>query len=393
MIDEVFSDALPLGDTLVRAAARYPDRPTLVFPGQSFTFAALLAAATRVARALHASGVRPGQHVGLLMPNSPELVEGLFGASLLGCVVVPLNTRFRSSELSYVIDHADLVAVLTTNTAEEHVDFSEVLRQSLPGLSSDSDPRNLALSASPMLRTIALLRGPSKPGKLGSEEFDVAADATPVDVIDRVRRAVRIRDAVLILYTSGTTARPKGCLLSHEAVTRGCIGRMRENLPLQEHNVFWSAGPLFHISSLQVLLGSVGLFGTYATDGYFQPDRAARLIRDLRVTSAWPWFPAVMQDLLASDEFHPEELTSLTSLMCIGPESLLRRVQTLFPNATHMNSSGMTEAGGIYAWSELTDDDDQRATAGGRPVSGFEVRILDPARRRKTDRTRWARSS
>ena len=76
----------------------------------------------------------------------------------------------------------------------------------------------------------------------------------------------------------------------------------------------------------------------------FDTERAVKLINEMRVTSAWPWFPSVMQDRLLNDGFDPERLDFLRRIMLIEPEGLLRRVQELFPGALPMNSSGMTEA-------------------------------------------------
>jgi acyl-CoA synthetase (AMP-forming)/AMP-acid ligase II len=127
-----------------------------------------------------------------------------------------------------------------------------------------------------------------------------------------------------------------------------------------------------------VFLGSLGVGGTYATDVFFQAARAASLIRDYKVTSAWPWFPAVMQGLYAQSHFVAAELTHITSIMLIGPESLLRRVQADFPGALHLNACGMTESAGMYAQSARGDTAAQRATTGGVPVAGFEAKIIDP---------------
>src|SRR5882724_994293 len=139
-------EVTPLGDLLVRAARRCPERAALVFPEFSRTYADLLTEAVRIARGLLAAGVRPREHVGILAVNSPELVEAFFGTVLAGCVAVPLQARHRSSELGYIIKDADLVALLTMSDPGARVDLSEIVESALPSLRVAADPANLALA-------------------------------------------------------------------------------------------------------------------------------------------------------------------------------------------------------------------------------------------------------
>src|SRR5205823_394537 len=94
-----WTDVVPVGDLLLRSATRHADRDAVVFPGERYTYAELLARASRVGRGLIALGVRPRQHVGLLAQNCIEFVEGLFAISLTGAVAIPINARHKTSEL------------------------------------------------------------------------------------------------------------------------------------------------------------------------------------------------------------------------------------------------------------------------------------------------------
>jgi acyl-CoA synthetase (AMP-forming)/AMP-acid ligase II len=367
----------PVGDLLVRAAATNADRDALVLPDDRCTYGELLEGARHTARGLWALGIRPGDHVGLLMPNCREFAEAFFAVSLMGCVVVPINARYKLAELGYVIENADLAAILTSDVIEEHVDFTKVLHTSLPSLTSSPDPTKLQLPGAPRLRTAVMLRGEDKDGFVGRKTFDELASSADAAVVDDLRHRVRLRDVATILYTSGTTAHPKGCMLTHEALSRGAVDRMRERLAVGGHDVFWSAGPLFHIGSLQLFIGSVGTAGTYLADAHFDPARALRMMESERVTSAWPWFPAIIQSLLNEPTFDPHALRSLRTLMLIGPTALLERVHDLLPSAKLLNACGMTETAGAYAISEPGDSTEQRTSTGGTSVRGMEVRIVD----------------
>jgi len=96
-----------------------------------------------------------------------------------------------------------------------------------------------------------------------------------------------------------------------------------------------------------------------------------------RITSAWPWFPAIIQALLNEPAFDPVALRSLQTIMLIGPAALLERVQELLPWAKHLNACGMTETAGAYAISDPGDSSEERMSTGGTPVRGIEVRIVD----------------
>src|SRR5919197_269636 len=111
------------------------------------------------------------------------------------------------------------------------------------------------------------------PEYVGRSELDRLADTVDEAVVEHPRLRVRVRDTAVILYTSGTTAHPKGCLLSHEAMTRGAVERARKRFTTGDHDVTWGAGPLFHIGSLAPFLGTVGACGTYLTDVHFDAGR------------------------------------------------------------------------------------------------------------------------
>lgn len=159
-----WAEAITLGDLLLRTAERRPDHEALVFPHARFTYREVTDRAIAAARSLAALGVQRGDHVGLLMPNCPDFVFGFFGAQLLGAVAVPLNTRYRTRELAYVIENADLVALLTSDIVDDAVDFVERLSEALPDLADATDPAGLALAGAPRLRTVVLLGAKESPG-------------------------------------------------------------------------------------------------------------------------------------------------------------------------------------------------------------------------------------
>jgi acyl-CoA synthetase (AMP-forming)/AMP-acid ligase II len=374
-----WTDVVPMGDLLLRSAARFPERVAVVFPGERYTFGELFARATQVARGLIALGVQPGQHVGLLAQNTIEYVEGLFGVALTGAVVIPINARHKTSELRYIIENGDMVALLTSAAdPAAYVDFVDLIAKSLPSLSQATQPRELKVAEAPRLRHVVALGGkPAFPGILDRAGLDTVAEQVTTTAVHQARHRAKLRDAAMILYTSGTTANPKGCVLSHEAMVRGPLHRALHRYGTGDADVTWGAGPLYHVGCLSPFLGSIGAGGTYVTDTYFEPGRALALMVEEKANVAFPWFPGIMQPLLDHPDFDPAQLQSLQSILVIGPRPMIEQVQATFPDAEMIAACGMTEAAGIYALSDRQETVAERSEAQGKAAPGIELRIVD----------------
>jgi acyl-CoA synthetase (AMP-forming)/AMP-acid ligase II len=362
----VTTEVSTLGDLLLRASALYPQRPALIMPARSATYADVCQGAQRFARALLAHGVKPGEHVALLMPNCIEYVEALFGIVLLGCVAVPLNIRLKPAELGYIISDSKAVGIFTSRHTDDPVDFPSVLNDAQLQVTSGC------------LRLRLLARGATQVPFVSSESFLRRASEIAAADVEEARRRVRVRQPALIIYTSGTTANPKGCVLSHEAVTRGPVERARYRLKADAVDITWGGGPLFHIGTLAPLVGSVGVAGTFLTDSYFDAARALTLMYDHGVTLAWPWFPAILRSLIDHPLFSPKRLSNLKHLFLIGPPVLVDEVQRLFPESEAIQACGMTETAGVFALCSRDEDRDSRSSTQGKPSPGVEVRIVDP---------------
>lgn len=380
MPEHIVTEVSTIGDLLLRAADLQPDREAVVLPERGISYQDLRRGAERFAQSLASLGVEPGQNIGLFLPNSIEYVEAFFGIALLGCVAVPLNIRHKASEIGYIIANAELRALVTSGADTQYVDLPGVLLEALPSLHNypigGGDP--LSLPEAPALKHIVNVGSTNAPGMLPRRTVEALGDAGSPVHIESIRRRVRVRDTALILYTSGTTAAPKGCMLSHEAATRGPVERARYRLSGGGHDVAWGAGPLFHIAPLAGLIGSVGVAGTYLTDTYFDPARAIDLMVRHKVTVAWPWFSAIVQGVIDHPDFDPKALPDLHHLFIIAPEALVERIQDLLPQTEIIQGCGMTETAGIFAINEPQDDRRTRSTTQGKPFPGVEVRIVNP---------------
>ena len=371
-----WNEVLTIGDVLTRAVQTVPDREVFVTPEERCTYAALDAGARTVARALRRLSVGAGDNVGIWGPNSVEFLQGFFGAVLIGAVAVPLNIRYKGPELAYLLDHARLSAVLTTDRIDDHVELASVARDAVQIL---ADKRTHSDGTGPEPPPLLLLRGESRAGVLGHNDVERLAAEVEDAEIERCRARVRLRDVGLILYTSGTTAHPKGCMLSHEAFTRGAAWRGRHRFVTDaEIERYWIPGPLFHIGALSPLIGCMAGFGTILTDVFLDGGRAVRLLIDEQPTSAWPWFPAITHAVMDHESFDASRVPSLRFIGQVGPRDIFERIREAWPEIEIFESSGLTEAGGSFGLSESHHSFQDRVVAQGVPVPGVEVRVIDP---------------
>jgi fatty-acyl-CoA synthase/long-chain acyl-CoA synthetase len=129
---------------------------------------------------------------------------------------------------------------------------------------------------------------------------------------------------------------------------------------------------------MQVMLAAIGLGGTFFTATHFVADEAWKQISEGDITSLWPWFQAVMLGLESAEGYDPALIPGVQAISLIGAPAFLRRIEAAFPHAALINGCGMSELSGYYAMSPKGDDAEQRATNGGTPVSGVEIRVVDP---------------
>lgn len=373
--------ATTLGDLLLRAANEYPESDAIVFPDRRQTYAELVERAYQRARGLQALGVQPGDHVGLLLPTCMEFPEFFFGIALCGAVAVPINARYQSGELAYLIENADLVTIVTTDQIAEHVNFVERLAAGFPGLDRSKDPLKLNIKGAPKLRNMVLLGSSEPKGLVTESQFDAMAAERSVDDVQITRMRVRIRDPGLILYTSGTTANPKGCVLSHEAIVRNSIALGRFRYQLKHEDRFWSPLPMFHIAAILPMVAIFDVGGAYLTMSYFDAGVALEMLEAERATATYPCFVTIMSDLIHHPNFSKTDLSRITlmnSNFAVQPPGIKEAMLKAMPDAIYVGSYGMTEAAGTVCTSELTDSLEARCTRLGTPLPGLEVKIAGP---------------
>jgi acyl-CoA synthetase (AMP-forming)/AMP-acid ligase II len=320
------------------------DQVAFVGAQRSLTFSELRGRSARVATALQAAGVGPGDRVALLMKNTLEFFEVVFGASMVDAMVVALNWRLTAAELAVIIDDADPSVIVV-----------------------DAEHQGL-VPASTRARVVVL--GPDFEAWLaGSAEEEPLVASAPDHV-------------TLVLYSSGTTGRPKGIMLTNENLSHLPL-MARELFRMRQEHVHLVGSPLFHIGGIGTGLSLTALGGRTVLLGDATPESILSAIERERVTHAF-FVPAVIQRLVELNEAQPRDLSSL-ELFAYGAapmsEALLRRSLTVL-GCGFVHCYGMTETAGTVV--ALPPDehvpDGPRARllrSVGRPLSWAEVRVID----------------
>jgi acyl-CoA synthetase (AMP-forming)/AMP-acid ligase II len=369
-----------LGDVLGPGPAP-PKADALVLPGRRLSRADLGQAARRWAKALVAAGVAPGAHVGLLFNSGSDFVEAMFGVAMAGAVAVPINARYQPRELAYLVENADLVALIVDGAPGNVVDFEARLAGALPALADAVPGAPLALAAAPRLRRIiATGRTADEGGFVAAAAFLAAGDAVAGGAVDRRLAATSPDSVAIILYTSGTTANPKGCLITH----RGMIGNARAlaaRYGIGAGDRFWSPLPSFHIAGILPLVAALDVGAAYLTQPTADAGVALDLLGREGATHAYPCFVTIMQDLINHPRFASTDLSRvrlMNSNLAVQPPWIAHAIAAAMPGAAQVGTYGLTEGVGTICTSRPDDPEALRLGRLGTPLEGWEVRVIDP---------------
>jgi fatty-acyl-CoA synthase len=369
-----------LGDLLDLRAAELGEHLALVFPDHQVSYAGLADRADFFARGLLAAGLRPGETVGILLPNCVDTIAVLFGAAKAGLYPVPVNARYKSLELADLIRHSRMRALFISpphpaNPAAP--DFPAVLAEAFPALAGQ-DRAALALDNAPDLRQIVVLGESAPPGFATEADFAAAGAAVPAGDLERRRQLVKVRDPAVVMYTSGTAAEPKGALLSHEALIRFADGTKETRFFLTPEDRIWTALPMFHIGGIAFSVATIYAGATLCHTGFFRPEVALDQIESMRCTIVLAAFETIWLPVVNLPDFNERDLSSVRIVMTVGVPERLRDMASRMPHAIQVSCFGMTEASSFLSLSYLTDPLEQRVSTGGHPMPGMECRVVDP---------------
>ncbi len=348
---------------LNRAASLVPDLEAIVAPDGRMTYAELAAEVARIRAALATSGIRPDDHVGICLSNGLRFVTLFLALGTLGAVSVPVNTRLKADEIAYALRQSRVTTLFTADRLLS-ADFIGLLRTIAPQMD-----HRLPDPALPALRRI-VVDGQDVPGACQAwSEFMAGAGIDPGP-------QGRPLDILLIQYTSGTTAYPKGVMLhQHSMLTNGFVSGQR--MGLRAGDRFHSARPFFHVAGTTLsILSCLQNLATLVTMQRFEPAEALALMEAERCTH----FSGndTMALMLLNHPSRAGRRLSLRGAWVAGAETVLRRVASDLGATEVVSGYGLSEAAPNVAQSCWWEPLDIRVGGKMRPQPGLEVIVADP---------------
>jgi fatty-acyl-CoA synthase len=287
-MDSVSSTALSPLSFLERSARVWPDKVAVVYGARRLTYRELAAEAQRVARALHASGVGPGDRVAYLMPNLPEMLIAHYAVPLAGAVLVAVNTRLTAQEVAYILSHSGAKIVVADaallSVAEAAAKDVQAVTELVVAEDTEIAPADLGWSGEPRLVSYSefLARGSGEP-----LSWSVSDELAPIAVN----------------YTSGTTGRPRGVIYTHRGAYLNCFGEIIHSRH-DENSVYLWTLPMFHCSGWCTTWSLTAIGGTHVCLREVRGDAIWQQLREHGVTHLNA-APTVVSAILSAAEAGP----------------------------------------------------------------------------------------
>ncbi|WP_051796384.1 FadD3 family acyl-CoA ligase [Streptomyces sp. NRRL S-87] len=365
---------------LVReAAARYADREAVVDGRVRVTYAELGERVERAAAACLAAGTEPGDRVAVWAPNSLDWIVAALGAVSAGAVLVPLNTRFKGAEAAYVLDSSRARLLFVTGTFLGTSYVASLRRAAGDG------PGTGPLPGLPHLEEAVVLAEDAPAGFRTWKDFLAGGDAVAADAVRRRAEAVPADAPSDIVFTSGTTGRPKGAVITHAQSLR-CYQVWSELAGLREGDRYLIVNPFFHTFGYKAgIIACLMRGATMVPQPVFDVDTVLANIAAERI-SVLPGPPTLHQSILdhpARDHHDLSALRLVVTGAAVVPLRLVERLRGELRIRTVLTAYGLSEASGIVTMCRRGDPAETVAETSGRAIPGTEVRVVageDPGR-------------
>ncbi len=345
------SKQLLIGEMLTRWSRKAPDKEAFVYRDSRYTYSQFNQRVNKLAHGLNELGVARDDKIAVLFTNCLEIVECYFAAAKIGAVTVPLNFRLVGPELIYQIDHSDSKVLIY---GEQYTDMVNSIKNRIPQVSQ-----------------YICVGGKEDSGEMDYEQFiQKKSSDEPLIVLSD-------DDPAFIMYTSGTTGKPKGVVLSHKNIFVMCVNSWVE-VKGNANERSLCIPPLFHAAAAATVMKVVFMGGTTFIMDQFVPQEIPRIIQEEKITYIM-LVPAMWIMLLETSEVQEYDMSSLERAITGGaimPTEIKNRVLKQFPNAELTDTFGQTEMS--PSTTSLKGEDTLRKPGSvGNRLINVEARIVD----------------
>ncbi|WP_218243014.1 FadD3 family acyl-CoA ligase [Comamonas fluminis] len=361
--NKVQDTSLTLPAMLADVASRYAERAAIVENGKSISYAQLLQLSRQAARALMSLGVQAGDRVALWAPNLSEWIVAACGVHAAGGVLVPLNTRMKGAEAADILDRS---------RARVLVSVGDFLNNYYPDLLNGQRPATL--------EQIVVLGDKVLPSAdLSWNQFMAKADATSAEAQLQREAQIKPDDTADLMFTSGTTGRPKGVMAAHNP-TILAFKAWSDVVGLTEGSRYLIVNPFFHTFGYKAGWVAALLQGaTVYPEQVFDAEAILRRIESDRI-SFMPGPPTLFLSMLAHPQLKSFDLSSLEASVTGAstvPPILIKRMREELGIKNVTTAYGLTECGGCATLCDPSDDVETVANTCGKALPGTEVRCVD----------------
>lgn len=350
-------------DFLTVAAAICPDRDFMVFEGERTSYMKAGAHINSLAYKLAEMGVEKGDRIGMLSVNCPRYIETYFAAAKTGAIFVPLNFKAKADELHYMLEASDTKYLFV---GKRYLDMAKEL---IPAL--------------PQLRQCVSINGPCE----GMLDYSELVDP---DFEDEYFSDIEDEDVTILMFTSGTTGRPKAVPLTHQSFGSYILDNVTPADPeTEEKNIL--TVPLYHVAGVQGMLAAVYGGRTLVLMRQFDVEEWLTLVQTERANRAM-LVPTMLKHLIDHENFSKYDLSSLEVITygaAAMPFPVIKKAIELMPTVSFINAFGQTETGSTITMLgpedhkiEGTPEEKEKklkrlATSIGKPLPDIEVAIVD----------------
>ena len=368
---------LTIAGALKEASERWGNKEALVSKKERLTYLNLYKKACQLAWGFTRLGIKKGDHVATIFGTAPEWVITKYALHIIGAVIVPVNVNFKAQEIGFILKQADISTIITVDKLRTG-NYLEILEEIDRKITLSKD-KKIQAKALPLLQRIICF-SPEKARFSYCHDFydvlDSGRDFSAKEINGLIEMG-RSADACNILFTSGSTAFPKGAVHIHKSLLGIGVHLMGKTFNLDPAHRLLCNFPFYHIAGcVYFVLGALTSgCALYVND--FNPDEVLPLIQKEKI-NLYCGFDYHFNSLSNHSKFHDFNLNSMSRiLLAVGPE-WYEKCKKVFPGAEIIaHHYGFTEGTGISVPLSETDYEIRKNT-NGRPWPGIEAKVIDP---------------